>query len=106
MKNRLLTLDRRYKQIITLILDVLKKHKVESFTPMHSSYKFCVIATGEFDFYAAKERAYEWDYAAGHAVAENAGAIITTLDNQPFLYGKEDYRNPSLLMLRSKNLND
>ena len=51
---------------------------------MHSSYKFCVIATGEFDFYAAKERAYEWDYAAGHAVAENAGAIITTLENQTF----------------------
>ena len=32
------------------ILEVLKKHKVESFTPMHSSYKFCVIATGEFYF--------------------------------------------------------
>ena len=38
-----------------VILDILKKHKVTSFTPMHSSYKFCVIATGEFDFYAAKE---------------------------------------------------
>jgi len=40
------------------------------------------------------------------AVAENAGAIITTLDGKPFLYGKEDYKNPSLLILRSKNLND
>ena len=59
------------------ILDILKKHNVVSYTPMHSSYKFCVIATGEFDFYAAKERAYEWDYAAGHAIAESAGAIIT-----------------------------
>ena len=88
-----------------LILDILKKHKVESFTPMHSSYKFCVIATGEFDFYAAKERAYEWDYAAGHAIAENAGAIITTLDNQFFKYGKEDYKNPTILIRRSKNLN-
>ena len=90
----------------SLILEVLNKHKVESFTPMHSSYKFCVIATGEFDFYAAKERAYEWDYAAGHAVAKNAGAIITTLDDKPFLYGKEDYRNPSLLIRRSTNLSD
>ncbi len=86
------------------ILDVLKKHKVESFTPMHSSYKFCVIATGEFDFYAAKERAYEWDYAAGHAVAENAGAIITTLENKPFKYGKDDYKNLSLIIKRSKIL--
>ena len=88
----------------SLILDVLKKHKVESFTPMHSSYKFCVIATGEFDFYAAKERAYEWDYAAGHAIAENAGAIITTLDNQPFRYGKSDYKNLSLIIKRNEVL--
>ncbi|MBD1149885.1 3'(2'),5'-bisphosphate nucleotidase CysQ [Pelagibacterales bacterium SAG-MED29] len=87
-----------------LILDVLKKHRVESFTPMHSSYKFCVIATGEFDFYAAKERAYEWDYAAGHAIAESAGAIITTLDNQPFRYGKSDYKNLSLIIKRNEVL--
>jgi len=87
-----------------LILDVLKKYKVTSFTPMHSSYKFCVIATGEFDFYAAKERAYEWDYAAGHAVAEGAGAIITTLENEPFRYGKDDYKNLSLIIKRSKIL--
>ncbi len=86
------------------ILEVLKEHNVESFTPMHSSYKFCVIATGEFDFYAAKERAYEWDYAAGHAVAENAGAIITTLENKPFKYGKDDYKNLSLIIKRSKTL--
>ncbi len=88
----------------SLILDVLKKYKVESFTPMHSSYKFCVIATGEFDFYAAKERAYEWDYAAGHAIAENAGAIITTLDNQSFKYGKSDYKNLSLIIKRNEVL--
>ena len=88
----------------SLILDIMKKYKVENFTPMHSSYKFCVIATGEFDFYAAKERAYEWDYAAGHAIAENAGAIITTLDNQHFKYGKSDYKNLSLIIKRNEVL--
>jgi len=88
----------------SMILDILNKHKVASYTPMHSSYKFCVIATGEFDFYAAKERAYEWDYAAGHAVAENAGAIITTLDNEPFKYGKNDYKNLSLIIKRNEVL--
>ncbi len=87
-----------------LILDVLKKYQVTSFTAMHSSYKFCVIATGEFDFYAARERAYEWDYAAGHAVAENAGALITTLENQPFKYGKDDYKNLSLMIKRNEVL--
>ena len=88
------------------ILNELKNYKVTSIVKMASSYKFCVIANGDYDIYAAKERANEWDYAAGHAVASNAGALITTLDKKPFLYGKEDYKNPSLLILRSSNLND
>ena len=89
-----------------LILNKLKEFNVNSIVKMASSYKFCVIATGEYDVYAAKERANEWDYAAGHAVAQNAGAIIKTLDEKPFLYGKEDYKNPSLLIKRAENLND
>ena len=89
-----------------LILDKLKEFKVNLIVKMASSYKFCVIATGEYDIYAARERANEWDYAAGHAIAQNAGAIVKTLDEKPFLYGKEDYRNPSLLIKRSENLND
>ena len=89
-----------------IILNKLKEYKVNSIVKMASSYKFCVIATGEYDIYAARERAHEWDYAAGHAVAKNAGAIITTLDEQPFLYGKENYKNPSLLIKRAENLSD
>jgi len=88
------------------IMKELKKYNVTSVVKMASSYKFCVIANGEYDIYAAKERANEWDYAAGHAVAEHAGAIIKTLDGKPFDYGKEDYANPSILMKRAQNLND
>ena len=88
------------------IMKELKKFKITSVVKMASSYKFCVIANGEFDIYAAKERANEWDYAAGHAVADHAGAIIKTLDGNQFHYGKEDYANPSILMKRAENLND
>jgi len=88
------------------ILKELRKYNVTSVVKMASSYKFCAIANGEFDIYAAKERANEWDYAAGHAVAEHAGAIIKTLDGGSFHYGKEDYANPSILMKRAQNLND
>ena len=55
-----------------LILNTLKKFNVSLIVQMASSYKFCVIATGEYDIYAARERANEWDYAAGHAIASNA----------------------------------
>ena len=89
-----------------IILNKLKEFNVNLIVKMASSYKFCVIATGEYDIYAASERANEWDYAAGHAIAQNAGAIIKTLDEKPFLYGKEDYRNPSLLIKRAEDLND
>ena len=88
------------------IMSVLKKYNITSVVKMSSSYKFCVIANGEFDIYAAKERAHEWDYAAGHAVAEHAGAIIKTLEGNFYDYGKEDYKNHSILMKRAKNLND
>jgi 3'(2'), 5'-bisphosphate nucleotidase len=88
------------------IKKVLEKFNVTSTVKMASSYKFCVIANGEFDIYAARERANEWDYAAGHAIAEHAGAVIKTLDGDPFDYGKEDYANPSILMKRAQNLND
>jgi len=88
------------------IIKELEKYNVTSVVKMASSYKFCVIASGEYDIYAAKERANEWDYAAGHAVAVHAGAIIKTLDGKSFDYGKEDYANPSILIKRAQNLND
>jgi 3'(2'), 5'-bisphosphate nucleotidase len=35
----------------------------------------------------------EWDTAAGHAVLAAAGGSVTTLDGQPFRYGKPGFRN-------------
>ena len=104
-KNKIVALSSVIKPS-DIILNKLKEYNVTSIVKMASSYKFCVIATGEYDIYAARERANEWDYAAGHAVAQNAGAIIKTLDEKPFLYGKEDYKNPTILIRRNKNLND
>ncbi len=104
-KGKIVALSSVFKPSDTII-NKLKEFHVTSIVKMASSYKFCVIAAGEYDIYAARERANEWDYAAGHAVAQNAGAIIRTLDEKPFLYGKEDYKNPSLLIKRSENLND
>ena len=88
------------------IINLLQKYGVTNWFKLSSSYKFCVIAAGEVDLYASVERAREWDYAAGHAIAEHAGAIITTLENKEFKYGKEDYKNLSLLIRRSKVLKD
>ena len=86
------------------ILEIHKKFNVKKFIEMRSSYKFCVIASGEYDLYAAGARAYEWDIAAGHAIVKHAGGIVTTLDEKDFRYGKKNYKNLNLLVRRSKNL--
>ena len=65
---------------------------------MKSSYKFCVIAAGEYDLYVAEARACEWDIAAGHAILEHAGGVITDFNNNKILYGKKNFKNPSLII--------
>ncbi len=88
-----------------IILKKLKEFKVTNFRKLSSSYKYCVIASGEYDLYLDKVRAKEWDDAAGHAIAENAGAIVTSLENEIFEYGKPDYKNPTILIKRNTDLN-
>ena len=70
---------------------------------MKSSLKFCVIAAGEYDGYVAEPRAFEWDIAAGHAILKHAGGSVTDFDNNEILYGKKEFKNPSLI-LKSKNI--
>ena len=85
------------------ILEVHKKYNIISHQKMKSSLKFCVVAAGEFDLYVAEPRACEWDIAAGHAILEHAGGKITDFDNNEILYGKPDFKNPSLI-IRNKNI--
>ena len=85
------------------ILEIHKKYKITSHQKMKSSLKFCVIAAGEFDLYAAEPRACEWDIAAGHAILEHAGGKVTDFNDNEILYGKPEFKNPSLI-IRNKNI--
>ena len=85
------------------ILEIHKKYKITSHQKMKSSLKFCVIAAGEFDMYVAEPRACEWDIAAGHAILEHAGGSITDFNGDEILYGKPNFKNPSLI-LKNKNI--
>ena len=85
------------------ILEIHKKYQITSFQKMKSSLKFCVIANGEFDLYAAEPRACEWDIAAGHAILQHAGGEVTDFDGNEIYYGKPGFKNPSII-LKSKNI--
>ncbi len=80
------------------IQKIFDRLDVKEYTRMKSSLKFCVVATGEFDGYAAEPRACEWDIAAGHAILKHSGGSITDFNNNEILYGKKDFKNPSLII--------
>lgn len=62
-----------------------------------SSLKFCLVAEGKADIYPRFGPTMEWDVAAGHAVLLAAGGRVTTLEGQPFLYRKIDFRNTGFI---------
>ena len=80
-----------------------KKLNVKKCVRMKSSLKFCVIAAGEYDGYVAEPRACEWDIAAGHAILKHSGGNVTDFNGKEILYGKKDFKNPSLI-LKSRNI--
>ena len=85
------------------ILEIHKKNNVTFKKKMKSSLKFCVVAAGEFDLYAAEPRACEWDIAAGHALVVHAGGEIKDFNGNEILYGKTDFKNTSII-LKNKNI--
>ena len=60
-----------------------------------SSYKFCLLAEGEIDYYPRTTHTYEWDTAAAELILSEAGGYTRSLpDHKPLLYNKEDLKNP------------
>lgn len=73
--------------------------RIASSRNIGSSLKFCLLARGEADIYPRFGHTSEWDTAAGHAIVLAAGGLVTTIDKQPFLYGKskDGFVNPSFV---------
>ena len=75
--------------------DYIGKYAVKDMKSAGSSLKFCLVATGEADFYPRLGRTMEWDTAAGHAVLAGAGGHVVRFDDlSPLTYGKDGYANP------------
>ena len=102
-KNEIIGLENSQTTPIE-VLDIYKKCRVSRTIKMSSSLKFCILAAGEADIYAAEARACEWDIAAGHAILEHAGGFVTTHEEKSFLYGKDRYKNLPIIAKRSQNL--
>jgi 3'(2'), 5'-bisphosphate nucleotidase len=80
--------------------DYIAGFEVAEFRSAGSSIKFCLLATGEADFYPRLGRTMEWDTAAGHAVLRAAGGLVLRYDDHRELrYGKPGWENPPFLAI-------
>lgn len=68
----------------------LTRHAIRHVACRGSSLKFCLLAAGEADLYPRFGRTMEWDIAAGHAILQGAGGLVTTPEGEPLRYGKRD----------------
>ena len=77
----------------------LTGRKVAECNARSSSLKFCEVAAGRSDIYPRFGPTCEWDTAAGQAILESAGGVVTALDGGPFVYGKADQKflNPGFI---------
>jgi 3'(2'), 5'-bisphosphate nucleotidase len=82
-------------ELETYVAQKRREHRTVDFVSAGSSLKFCLVAEGLADVYPRMGPTMEWDTAAGHMVAEQAGASVIRIDNgKPLLYNKPDLLNP------------
>lgn len=76
----------------------IARYSVADCVSAGSSLKFCLVASGEADFYPRLGRTMEWDTAAGHAVLSGAGGeVLDFHSHAPLTYGKPGFENPFFL---------
>ena len=89
-------------EVKTFVEEMRSRYGQVEFTSAGSSLKICLVASGEADIYPRLGPTMEWDIAAGHAVAENAGArFYCHGTNQPMVYNREDLLNPWFVVERA-----
>lgn len=81
-----------------------QEHGVIEFISAGSSLKLCRVAEGSADVYPRLGPTMEWDTAAGHIIAECAGASVFRADNkEALLYNKENLLNPWFFVSNGKH---
>lgn len=70
------------------------EHGAVQLTSMGSALKICLVAEGAADAYPRYAPTMEWDTAAGHAIANEAGRqLIDVTTNAPMRYNKHSLVN-------------
>ncbi len=75
-----------------------KSYPITKIERLRSAIKFCSLASGKADIYLRFAACAEWDTAAGQALIEAAGGVMTNIDGSPFVYGKKGLLNEAFVV--------
>ncbi len=79
---------------------LLNEYGVVDSISVGSSLKFCMVAEGKADIYYRHGPTMEWDTAAGQAIVEAAGGMVSRIDDHKrFVYNKENLLNPGFIVV-------
>ena len=82
--------------------DFFKEHNIKDVRKIGSSIKICKLAEGIIDVYPRLNETKEWDTAATHIIANEAGCkLIDVITKQELAYNKECYRNNFFIASRN-----
>lgn len=82
--------------------DFFKLHNIKNIKKIGSSIKICKLAEGEIDVYPRLNETKEWDTAATHIIANEAGCkLIDIKTKKELMYNKKSYRNNFFIASRN-----
>ena len=85
------------------IQEIHKRLNVKKYVRMKAHLNFVLLQQVNLMATLQNQVISEWDIAAGHAILQHAGGSVTDFNYNEVLYGKKDFKNPSII-LRSKNI--
>jgi 3'(2'), 5'-bisphosphate nucleotidase len=79
-----------------------KKFNIKKIVKYGSSIKICKLAEGEIDLYPRLNGTKEWDTAASHIIANEAGCKLLDLNtNEELVYNKKNIKNNYFIASRN-----
>lgn len=81
----------------------LTQFEQHEMVPVGSSLKFCLVAEGAADIYPRFGPTMQWDTAAGHIVALEAGATVQFAGITSQVYQRENLLNPNFIVSAIKD---
>jgi len=81
------------------LIKLLEGKSNVNYVEMGSSLKLCFVANGFAQIYPRFGPTMEWDTAAGHVIAQNAGCKIYEMyTNEKLVYNKKSLLNPAFIV--------